>query len=459
MDIKKSASFLKRKIDSFSCNLIICGEEIIGLEALRYWLRNNYRTNPIQTETYVSRELTKLYLKLEQNEAGFIQNSDHFTFMKDVDVFYTILKGLGITFEQLMEPGKSKFQPETEYEKLHNDNKEIKSLLHELTNVCTMGFTKTNRSSFEEKQKEFQSFFTSQYIFINFNKKIENLGQDEKVQLQQNLRCCILMSICNISNEIMPFNDLDNLTKQDIPVEYLELQYFRVMQQSKMSVMAKILRDLTGYQRIPYYDRLVERISKEIDNYKSSPTLIPDNSYEQTNYLLYSCNIALLDLLNRLTFAFSKSYFTNFKYISSVQLKKKKEENDSILKLGMLPNWNALPSLFCNEIQQESLIKQYGFQENHIERLQEIFIKKTGSMLRQLSTYLSNIKERFYSYQIVIEIRELLEEYLHLVIQIIYKENWILTADSESKISSFIDKFTQHTIIISHDMGGINEND
>lgn len=457
MDIKKSASFLKRKIDSFSCNLIICGEEIIGLEALRYWLRNNYRTNPIQTETYVSRELTKLYLKLEQNEAGFIQNSDHFTFMKDVDVFYTILKGLGITFEQLMEPGKSKFQPETEYEKLHNDNQEIKSLLHELTNVCTMGFTKTNRSSFEEKQKEFKSFFISQYIFINFNKKIENLGQDEKVQLQQNLRWCILMSICYISNEIMPFNDSDNLRKQDIPIEYLELQYFRVMQQSKMSVMAKILRDLTGYQRIPYYDRLVERISKEIDNYKSSPN--SDNCYETNNYLLYSCNIALLDLLNRLTFAFSKSYFSNFKYKSSVQLKKKKDENNTILKFGMLPNTNLLSSLCINNFQQDSLIKQYGFQENNITRLQEMFIKKTGSLLRQLSTYLSNIKERFYSYQIVQESRELLEEYLHLVVQIIYKENWILTEDSETKISSFIDKFTQHTIIISHDMGGMNEAD
>ena len=457
MDIKKSASFLKRKIDSFSCNLIICGEEIIGLEALRYWLRNNYRTNPIQTETYVSRVLTKLYLKLEQNEAGFIQNSDHFTFMKDVDVFYTILKGLGITFEQLMEPGKSKFQPETEYEKLHNDNQEIKSLLHELTNVCTMGFTKTNRSSFEEKQKEFKSFFISQYIFINFNKKIENLGQDEKVQLQQNLRWCILMSICYISNEIMPFNDSDNLRKQDIPIEYLELQYFRVMQQSKMSVMAKILRDLTGYQRIPYYDRLVERISKEIDNYKSSPN--SDNCYETNNYLLYSCNIALLDLLNRLTFAFSKSYFSNFKYKSSVQLKKKKDENNTILKLGMLPNTNLLSSLCINNFQQDSLIKQYGFQENNITRLQEMFIKKTGSLLRQLSTYLSNIKERFYSYQIVQESRELLEEYLHLVVQIIYKENWILTEDSETKISSFIDKFTQHTIIISHDMGGMNEAD
>lgn len=455
MNIKKSASFLKRKIDSFSCNLIICGEEIIGLEALRYWLRNNYRTNPIQTETYVSRELTKLYLKLEKNEASFIQNSDHFTFMKDVDVFYTILKGLGITFEQLMEPGKSKFQPETEYEKLHNDNQEIKSLLHELTNVCTMGFTKTNRSSFEEKQKEFKSFFISQYIFINFNKKIENLGQDEKVQLQQNLRWCILMSICYISNEIMPFNDSDNLRKQDIPIEYLELQYFRVMQQSKMSVMAKILRDLTGYQRIPYYDRLVERISKEIDNYKSSPN--SDNCYETNNYLLYSCNIALLDLLNRLTFAFSKSYFSNFKYKSSVQLKKKKDENNTILKFGMLPNTNLLSSLCINNFQQDSLIKQYGFQENNITRLQEMFIKKTGSLLRQLSTYLSNIKERFYSYQIVQESRELLEEYLHLVVQIIYKENWILTEDSETKISSFIDKFTQHTIIISHDMGGMNE--
>ena len=457
MDIKKSASFLKRKIDSFSCNLIICGEEIIGLEALRYWLRNDYRTNPIQTETYVSRVLTKLYLKLEQNEAGFIQNSDHFTFMKDVDVFYTILKGLGITFEQLMEPGKSKFQPETEYENLHNDNQEIKSLLHELTNVCTMGFTKTNRSSFEEKQKEFKSFFISQYIFINFNKKIENLGQDEKVQLQQNLRWCILMSIYYISNEIMPFNDSDNLTKQDIPIEYLELQYFRVMQQSKMSVMAKILRDLTGYQRIPYYDRLVERISKEIDNYKSSPN--SDNCYETNNYLLYSCNIALLDLLNRLTFAFSKSYFSNFKYKSSVQFKKKKDENNTILKLGMLPNTNLLSSLCINNFQQDSLIKQYGFQENNITRLQEMFIKKTGSLLRQLSTYLSNIKERFYSYQIVQESRELLEEYLHLVVQIIYKENWILTEDSETKISSFIDKFTQHTIIISHDMGGMNEAD
>ena len=44
-------------------------------------------------------------------------------------------------------------------------------------------------------------------------------------------------------------------------------------------------------------------------------------------------------------------------------------------------------------------------------------------------------------------------------IQIIYKENWILTEDSETKISSFIDKFTQHTIIISHDMGGMNEAD
>ena len=457
MNIKKSASFLKRKIDSFSCNLIICGEEIIGLEALRYWLRNNYRTNPIQTETYVSRELTKLYLKLEKNEDGFIQNSDHFTFMKDVDVFYTILKGLGITFEQLMEPGKSKFQPETEYEKLHNDNQEIKSLLHELTNVCTMGFTKTNRSSFEEKQKEFKSFFISQYIFINFNKKIENLGQDEKVQLQQNLRWCILMSICYISNEIMPFNDSDNLRKQDIPIEYLELQYFRVMQQSKMSVMAKILRDLTGFQRIPYYDRLVERISKEIDNYKSSPN--SDNCYETNNYLLYSCNIALLDLLNRLTFAFSKSYFSNFKYKSSVQLKKKKDENNTILKFGMLPNTNLLSSLCINNFQQDSLIKQYGFQENNITRLQEMFIKKTGSLLRQLSTYLSNIKERFYSYQIVQESRELLEEYLHLVVQIIYKENWILTEDSETKISSFIDKFTQHTIIISHDMGGMNEAD
>lgn len=54
MDIKKSASFLKRKIDSFSCNLIIHSEEVIGLEALRYWLRNNYRTSPIKSEIYVS---------------------------------------------------------------------------------------------------------------------------------------------------------------------------------------------------------------------------------------------------------------------------------------------------------------------------------------------------------------------------------------------------------------------
>ena len=457
MDIKKSCSFLKRKIDSFSCNLIIRGKEVIGLEALRYWLRNNYRTSPIKSETYVSRELSKLYYDtLEQNEAGFVQNSDHFTFMKDVDVFYTILKGLGITFEELMEPGKPKFKPETEYDKLHTDNQEIKSLLHDLTNVCTLGFTKTNRSSFENKQKEFQTFFTSQYAFINFNKKIEKLDQEEKTKFQQNLRCCILMSICNISDEIMSFDTLENLTKQDIPIEYLELQYFRVMQQSKMSEMAKILRELKGYQRIPYYDKLVERISNEIDIYKSnSSSEITINSYDKNNYLLYSCNIALLDLLNRLTFGLSKAYFTNFKYKSSVQLKKKKAENNSILKLAMLPDMNPMPSLYLNNFQQDSLIKVYNFQENHIERLQELFIKKIGSMLRQLSTYLSNIKERYYSSEIVIEIRELLEDYVDLVVQIIYKENWILTEDSEEKISDFIDKFNQHTIIISHDMGGI----
>ena len=122
MNIKKSLSFLKEKIDSFECSYVSGGKNVIGLEALRFWLRNTYRSNPIKTETYVSRQLTALYEKLEQNEDGQVFNSDHFSFMKDADVFFTLLKGLKITFEELMDPDKETFQPEASYEILHSDN-------------------------------------------------------------------------------------------------------------------------------------------------------------------------------------------------------------------------------------------------------------------------------------------------------------------------------------------------
>ena len=55
------------------------------------------------------------------------------------------------------------------------------------------------------------------------------------------------------------------------------------------------------------------------------------------------------------------------------------------------------------------------------------------------------------------EIKSLFEEYISILILVIYERVWYLDQTTETRIQNFIDKFNEHTIILNHDMGAINE--
>lgn len=461
MDIKKSLTFLKNKIDSFECGRIIGGKPVKGLEALRFWLRNNYKTNPGTTANYVSRELTDLYEKLRHNEDGHIFNTDHFCFMKDSAVFYSILKALNITFEELMEPHKHNFHPQTSYELLHQDNEDLKTQIYELTNVVRLGFNKTERSVFEEKQKEFTNMIGFMKIFSDWKKDISTTEPSKTKELVENQRLIFTIAITNISGQIISLNTIKNLTSQDIPMEYLQLQYFKAVQESKTSEIAKIFRELKATQNTKYYDDLAEKISRIITkDTQTTHTIISSYSNitntDNGNYVLYSCNVCLFDFINRMTIIFTNAFSHNVEYQSALKLKKTKKKAYDLLQYAMISDSLTWGDFFYNTFEQTSIKNSFELHEENIAKFQS-FLKETGSKLRQLSVYLANIGERAYSDLVVNEIRTLLDEYISILIQVIYKNFWNLNDEAESRINTFLDDLNQHTIIISHHMGELTD--
>ena len=454
MNIKKSLSFLKEKIDSFECNYVSGGKKVIGLKALRFWLRNTYRSNPIKTETYVSRELTDLYKKLKQNEDGQVFNSDHFSFMKDADVFFTLLKGLKITFEELMEPDHIIFQPETSYEKLHSDYEDLKFQINELTNLFRLKFSYSERSSFDEKQKEYTSLLANLYCLINLKQKNEDKTPEEKKEIFENIRFSYVIATVNVLGKIIPQN-IHEFVKKDIPIDFFQIQYFKAIKESQTSEIIKALRELKDNKKNTYYDKLAERIYEEIKTtFISSPS--SEMQTDNKNFLLYSCNVCLFDFINRMTICYTNSFSCHYMYQCGKQYQKAKEEENILLPTYLISN-NTGENLFLCFFESESVKRNFQLVKENISKFQELFLKKINSMLRQLSNYLTKIQERNYSDMIVNEIKTLFEEYISILILVIYEQVWYLDQTTETRIRNFIDKFNEHTIIINHDMGAINE--
>ena len=455
MNIKKSLSFLKEKIDSFECSYVSGGKNVIGLEALRFWLRNTYRSNPIKTETYVSRQLTALYEKLEQNEDGQVFNSDHFSFMKDADVFFTLLKGLKITFEELMDPDKETFQPEASYEILHSDNEALKNQIDELTNLFKLKFGYSERSSFDEKQKEYTSLLANLNCLINLKQKNENKTPEEKKEILENIRLSYTMATVNALGKIIPQN-ISEFVKKDIPIDFFQIQYFKAIKESKTSEITRALRDLRDNQKNTYYDRLAERIYEEIKTTFISSSTSSGIQNDNKNFLLYSCNVCLFDFVNRMTICYTNSFSCHYMYQCGKQYQKAKEEENILFPTYLISN-NTEENFFLCFFKSESVKRNFQLVKENVSKFQELFLKKINSMLRQLSNYLTKMQERNYSDMIVNEIKSLFEEYISILILVIYERVWYLDQTTETRIQNFIDKFNEHTIILNHDMGAINE--
>lgn len=220
---------------------------------------------------------------------------------------------------------------------------------------------------------------------------------------------------------------------------------------------------LNGDKGRKYYDKLAQKLTEEFKNkadyFNEYFPLSGDNL--NLNYFIYSCDICFLDYLNRIATIYTSSFLKNTKYKYQRKLIENiKSSKDLKVNPILLSNVNDWLSFFAyNELERTSVKKNYDIQTSWINEFLNSFLKQCGSMLRQLSVYLEKIKIRNYTSQVVVEIRELLSEYISITVQVIFGSNYFITDELSKKIETFIEKLNHHTIIISHDMAGVKSDE
>ena len=460
MNINKTFTFLKSQIDNFEYGQKADKTKITGKKALKRYLKETFKTNPNKDESYISNEVGNLYKVLENRT---ISDSDHFHFMNDSDIFYSILKALKITFEEVME---GEVIQDESYSDLRDDHKEIKETLSGLTEIVQLAYGTTQRSDIDVKQKEFSSLFFT-INFFNEKMKALNAYEDhnnrEKNEEAKQLATFLTFGIMNESAQIYPVSSIQNLLKDKLPLEFLMLQYLLTIQQSKKTELSKAIAMLNGDKGRKYYDKLAQKLTEEFKNkadyFNEYFPLSGDNL--NLNYFIYSCDICFLDYLNRIATIYTSSFLKNTKYKYQRKLIENiKSSKDLKVNPILLSNVNDWLSFFAyNELERTSVKKNYDIQTSWINEFLNSFLKQCGSMLRQLSVYLEKIKIRNYTSQVVVEIRELLSEYISITVQVIFGSNYFITDELSKKIETFIEKLNHHTIIISHDMAGVKSDE
>lgn len=460
MNINKTFTFLKSQIDNFEYGQKADKTKITGKKALNRYLKETFKTNPNKDDSYISNELYNLYKCLENRT---ISDSDHFHFMNDSDIFYSILKALKITFEEVME---GEVIQDESYSDLRDDHKEIKETLSGLTEIVQLAYGTTQRSDIDVKQKEFSSLFFT-INFFNEKMKALNAYEDhnnrEKNEEAKQLATFLTFGIMNESAQIYPVSSIQNLLKDKLPLEFLMLQYLLTIQQSKKTELSKAIAMLNGDKGRKYYDKLAQKLTEEFKNkadyFNEYFPLSGDNL--NLNYFIYSCDICFLDYLNRIATIYTSSFLKNTKYKYQRKLVENiKSSKDLKVNPILLSNVNDWLSFFAyNELERTSVKKNYDIQTSWINEFLNSFLKQCGSMLRQLSVYLEKIKIRNYTSQVVVDIRELLSEYISITVQVIFGSNYFITDELSKKIETFIEKLNHHTIIISHDMAGVKSDE
>ena len=460
MNINKTFTFLKSQIDNFEYGQKADKTKITGKKALKRYLKETFKTNPNKDASYISNEVGDLYKALEYRT---ISDSDHFHFMNDSDIFYSILKALKITFEEVME---GEVIQDESYSDLRDDHKEIKETLSGLTEIVQLAYGTTQRSDIDVKQKEFSSLFFT-INFFNEKMKALNAYEDhnnrEKNEEAKQLATFLTFGIMNESAQIYPVSSIQNLLKDKLPLEFLMLQYLLTIQQSKKTELSKAIAMLNGDKGRKYYDKLAQKLTEEFKNkpdyFNEYFPLSGDNL--NLNYFIYSCDICFLDYLNRIATIYTSSFLKNTKYKYQRKLVENiKSSKDLKVNPILLSNVNDWLSFFAyNELERTSVKKNYDIQTSWINEFLNSFLKQCGSMLRQLSVYLEKIKIRNYTSQVVVDIRELLSEYISITVQVIFGSNYFITDELSKKIETFIEKLNHHTIIISHDMAGVKSDE
>ena len=331
---KQTLVFLKTQIDSFEYGKDSKGISWKGKKALKMALKESYKQSRSFTNKYISDEVSKLYSKLEEDN---VNDLEHFSFMKDTELFYCILKLLNITFEEVMEGGFNDKAPQKSFEILHDDNKKISSKLSDMIELFILLNGNQKRTKIEEKCKDFYYIFNNVSFFNEFNKNTKNISKANKQIAEIQQKIFLLNSIVNLNNQLITYNSFQNLMNQKIPIEYLQVKYLKVLQDSKKTELTKAFKFLEGDDNDKYYDNLIKKIDKEIESLLSATP----NGFEFTidnyhNYLKYSCLVYSLDTINRLSRVFIKSLFNNFKYRSAVEIKKIDERDyytiDNLMK-------------------------------------------------------------------------------------------------------------------------------
>lgn len=438
MDLLSSISLLKNKIDNFQYGKDSKGNSYSGLKALRIGLKDTYKAD----EAYISREIKKLYERLTEAENNKIVD-EHFTFLKDIDLFYTILKMLDISFEELMDGKQKEKTAPTELSRVNDHISSMEEKLNQLVDIVQLDFTKTNRSSATKKLYEYTSLMIQCCSFNSNNLEYlqleEQVGPDtDKITIEHSqISFQIITQINSLSGIFIDFKTLEQLSSQKIPIEFLEMQYYRCFEQNRLSDISKALLILNDNSD-KYYEKLAKKLERILNN----------NSTTNDNYIRYSSIVYQFDFINRITIGFTRSLFNNFKYKTVKNLNETKINNIYTLNYGIITSWND----YFKIIKSNSLKLSYKITQSNVEQFYEKLLEKTSSLLKQLSKYLFKTELYKYTHSSIKEIQIIFNTYVHIISTIIFQNNWEVKFDNLKMIENVIEQLEQHTIIISKDL-------
>lgn len=476
---------LKNKIDNFSYGVNSKSKDVTGIEALRNAVVDNYLkelTGLGLSERYITDQINDLYDKLKTIEERNTLKDPWFKFSNSADVTYYILKTLNLSLEDVIENDFGHFRAKSEYDKLNDRMDQMVEAFANLSDTLYICNKKPGRTNFAAKVIDFNVVFSSISYFNSRINAIDTLNGNNKTLAEKQLKTELLCEMFRLSSMFYNYPLVQNLLSKPIPSELMLLQYFQLYKESKKTLMDKALENIKDpTTKTNYYDDLFEKIASEINviieekNWakKDSPSGdfsttelakldTPENRIanynNRLNYYRYSCTVCLFDFINRTSREFTIAAFNNFSYMIS------KKFHDSVNKtinfISMPPYLKTINSwfeFFGESMNQTNLKLRKQQVRDNVDELKD-FTKTIGSKLHQLAVYLERINLRNYSNEVLSEMQSMFSKYLEIISTIIFICNWNITDDIRKKMAELEETLDAHSIIVGHDMGGIDDN-
>lgn len=476
---------LKNKIDTFSYSVNSKGKDITGIEAVRYAVVDNYLKELTElglSERYIKDQINDLYKKLETVEEQNILDKPQFNFTCSEDVTYYILKSLNISYEDVMENDFGHFRAKSEYDKLNDKMDQMVEAFSNLSDTVYICNKRPGRTNFADKVIDFNVIFSSISYCNSRITVIDTLNGDNKTFSENQLKTQLLSEMFRMCNMFYNYPLIQNLLSKPIPLELMLLQYFQLYKESKKTLTDKALENIKdSTTKTKYYDDLFKKIDNEINviieekNWAKKDS--PSEAFSMTeleeldtnesrlahynnrlNYYRYSCTVCLFDFINRTSREFTIAAFNNFSYMSSKKFKDSVNKTINFISIPpYLKKFNSWHEFFGESINQANITLRKQAVRANVDELKE-FTKTIGSKLHQLAVYLERINLRNYSNEVLSEMQNMFSKYLEIISKVIFIYNWNINDDIRKKMNELEDALDAHSIIVGHDMGGIDDN-